>query len=144
VASKVIKHSSLHQELPHFFHPHVAPATFLYLFWAYFRYSYYHLLGTPEFAWFFFILIVSVHALLFLIPQWSISIKAQFWYQKEKDVLNATFIFILPSGNNGSGAICKLERSIVFDKVLAVDIRKRFSSISKRKSMSILLKSISS
>jgi cation-transporting ATPase 13A1 len=133
VASKVIQHSSLHQELPHFFHPHVAPATFLYLFWGYIRYNYYHVLGTPEFAWFFFILIVSVHALLFLIPQWSISIKAQFWYQKEKDILNATYIFILPTGNNGSGAMCRLERSIVFDKVFDVDVGGNLLLFSKEK-----------
>jgi manganese-transporting P-type ATPase len=116
----VIEHSSLYTELPHIFHPHVAPSTLLYLFWAYFRYNYFHLIGSAEFGWFFFILIVSLHALLYLIPQWSISLKAKLWYQPEKNILNADYIFILPTGNNGSGAICRLERSVVFDKVIVL------------------------
>lgn len=110
VKSKVIKHASLHSELPTKFHPHMIPSSILYVIWGYVRLNYYHLLGSSEFQWFFFIIICSLHALLFLVPQWSIKLKAQFMYKLESDVTKATSILILPTGNNGVGAICPIER----------------------------------
>jgi cation-transporting ATPase 13A1 len=87
--------------------------------------NYYHYLGSQEFVWFFFILVGSIHALLYLIPQWSISIKAKLWYSTEQDVFKATKILLLPRGNNGLGAICDLKKSVVFEKVLLSLIKGR-------------------
>jgi cation-transporting ATPase 13A1 len=78
--------------------------------------NYFHLLGSPAFSWFFLILICSIHALLFLIPQWNISIKASWNYSKCDNPQKAKNILIIPTGNNGSGSICKLEKDVVFDK----------------------------
>ncbi|KAJ3322025.1 hypothetical protein HDV06_003625 [Boothiomyces sp. JEL0866] len=116
VNSKIIKQVSFHNDLPMIFHPCGVPSISLYIFWAYFRYYYGHLLGSNEFYWFFFILVCSVHALLFLIPQWSVSLKAKWTYSPEPNPLKASSVCIIPEENNGLAAICPVERGFAYDR----------------------------
>ncbi|KAJ2993374.1 hypothetical protein HDV02_002451 [Globomyces sp. JEL0801] len=120
VLSKVIAQATLLSKLPWLYHPHALPATFLYVFGAYFRLNYYHLLGSAEFESFFFILIVSLHALLFLPVECVFK-------SKESDVFKASYILIVPEENNGSGAICPLEKQFFSDKVNSE--KKRFEKL---------------
>ncbi|KAJ3295791.1 hypothetical protein HK104_002306 [Borealophlyctis nickersoniae] len=112
VASKVVARASLHVPLPVERHLYVWPFVAVYASWFYVRlFEYDRLLGSPEFAWLTFMLCGALHALAYLVCQWSVVAKASFTSRKETDPYKAETIMIVPTAHNGSGALCLIERS---------------------------------
>ncbi|KAI8978621.1 cation-transporting ATPase 4 [Pilobolus umbonatus] len=76
-----------------------------------YMYQYDAYLGSEE--WTFVILgsIITIHALTFLVCQWSVDFKALFTCFKEPDVHKATLIKIVPYRYQGKGALIPLEHS---------------------------------
>ncbi|RKO87775.1 E1-E2 ATPase-domain-containing protein, partial [Blyttiomyces helicus] len=114
VASKVIARASLHVPLPGEQRPYVAPLGVFYALWLYIRiFRFEEYLGSPEFAWLSLFLIVAVNILFLLVGQWSVAAGARLTCRKEPDPYRAETIVIIPTAHNGSGALCKLERTPV-------------------------------
>ena len=74
-------------------------------------YKYDEWFGSPEFAMFTFILLISLHGLVFLSIQWSVSARAFLCFKTCLNPKEATHILIIPQLHNGLGAICPLFKS---------------------------------
>ncbi|KAJ3085284.1 hypothetical protein HK102_000140 [Quaeritorhiza haematococci] len=114
VASKAVQSASLHVPLPIEWHIYAYPFALPYSIWFYiYLVKYDDWLGSSEFATLSFMLVAALNALAFLICQWSVSAKALLTCRKESDPHKAAVIKIIPASHQGSGAICKLERTVV-------------------------------
>lgn len=114
VQSKAIKDSSLHVKLPLKRHAYGYPFIPFYCIWLYLILFHYNsLFGSIEAAYVTLIAIGTIHALVFLICQWSISIKAKLTCKLVTDPRVANVIKIIPITNHGSGAFCDIKRSVV-------------------------------
>ncbi|KAI9027572.1 hypothetical protein CLU79DRAFT_739782 [Phycomyces nitens] len=110
VQSKAIESASLHVPLPRRWHLYVWPfASMLYPVFIYVYYFKYDVYIVSE-EWTFVILgsIITLHALTFLVCQWSVSIKALFTCVKENDINKATIIKLVPFRYQGIGTLCEL------------------------------------
>ena len=77
VSSKIISKSQFLSLRAPIWQPHMLPSTLVYL--IYFQIKFIllpEMASTETFGWFFFLLAAACHALLFLIPQWSVQWKA--------------------------------------------------------------------
>lgn len=113
VDSDLIQYASLHIGKPREFHIYAAPFVVPYSIWIYLRvFKYEQVFGeSSEFASLMFILIAAVHALSFLVCQWSVKINAFFTLEKATSPFKAEYIVVIPTANNGSSAICDLKRA---------------------------------
>ncbi|KAI9310292.1 hypothetical protein BX666DRAFT_2009139 [Dichotomocladium elegans] len=113
VQSKTIAVASLHRPLPRQWHLYIWPfASMLYPVWTYiylFKYDIY--LGSQEWTFVSLGSIITLHALFFLVCQWSVSIKALFTCVKESDINKATIIKIIPFRHQGIGTLCEIEHN---------------------------------
>lgn len=76
--SKAIKDASLHIKLPFKKHAYGYPFIPLYCIWLYLiLFHYKSLFGSVEAAYVTLIALATIHALVFLMCQWSISVKAK-------------------------------------------------------------------
>ncbi|KAI8149877.1 hypothetical protein BJV82DRAFT_585075 [Fennellomyces sp. T-0311] len=110
VQSKSIAAASLHVPLSRKWHLYVWPfASMLYPVWIYIYTFEYDVYITSQ-EWTFVTLgsIMTLHALTFLVCQWSVSIKALFTCLKEPDVHKATVIKIIPFRHQGQGTLCEI------------------------------------
>jgi hypothetical protein len=107
VASKVIQETCLLSSRPVIYHLHCLPSAALYLAYGFLHFKFQ--LGSSEFAYFYLILTLFLHLLLFLVPQWSIRLKASLWY-REASIKNSDSILVIPTVSNGKAAICEIER----------------------------------
>lgn len=107
VASKVFETASLLSSRSLLYHPHFLPSSILYVFYGFLHFKFQ--LGSSQFAFFYLILTLFIHLLLFLVPQWSIQLKAGLWY-RNADIENADSILIIPTVSNGKAAVCPIER----------------------------------
>ncbi|KAK9718854.1 putative cation-transporting ATPase 1 [Basidiobolus ranarum] len=132
VASKSISTAALYTPRPRFWHAYVWPFLPVYPAWLYiylFRYEEY--LGSQEYTFVSVIALLSVHALTFLICQWSINIYALLTCQKEYDPFQAKLIKITPIKSRGSSALCDLITSE--DKQLSFFFQKKKYIFSKER-----------
>jgi len=114
VQSKSIKDTSLHVKLPLKRHAYGYPFIPIYCIWAYLILFHYNsIFGSVEAAYVSFIGIVTINALVFLMCQWSISVKAKLTCKTVSDPKVANVIKIIPIENHGSGAFCDIKRSLV-------------------------------
>eukprot|EP00842_Homolaphlyctis_polyrhiza_P005150 jgi/Hompol1/5636/HPOL_004583-RA len=96
--------------------PYAYPFAVVYAAWAYIRIQHYErFLGSPEFAFFTFILVVALHALSFLVCLWSVKLRVLLTCTKETDPFAATAISITPIAHSGASALCDLKRSFTRD-----------------------------
>lgn len=142
VQSKAIASASLHRPLPLKWHFYVWPfASMLYPVWIYiyfFKYDIY--LGSEEWTFVTFGTILTLHALSFLVCQWSVSIKALLTCVKvrrrpwpwetlnlkgtdsyslqETDIRKATIIKIIPYRHQGVGTLCEIHHAKVLRSCL--------------------------
>ena len=64
------------------------------------------------FKGFLFLICITLHCLLYLVPQWSLSLCAKFWY-RQSGLDEATHVFIEPTTNNGKSQIVEIHRGRV-------------------------------
>lgn len=107
VASKVIETALLLSSRPTIYHPHCLPSSILYVLYGFLHFKFQ--LGSSQFAFFYLILTLFIHLLLFLVPQWSIRLKASLWFRKAT-VEDADSILVIPTVSNGKAQVCELER----------------------------------
>ncbi|KAI9281085.1 P-type ATPase [Sporodiniella umbellata] len=81
---------------------------------AYF-YKYDTYLGSEEWTFVALGSIISLHALSFLVCQWSVDLKALFTCVKEKDIHKASIIKIVPFRYQGKGMLVELEHAKSLD-----------------------------
>jgi len=114
VQSKAIKDASLHVKLPIGRHAYGYPFVPVYCVWLFLVLFYYKsVFGSIEATYVSLIAVASVHALVFLICQWSISIKAKLTCKPASDPKVADVIKVIPITNHGSGAFCDIKKSTV-------------------------------
>ncbi|ORX44343.1 hypothetical protein BCR36DRAFT_373362 [Piromyces finnis] len=114
VQSKTIKDTSLHVKLPLKRHAYGYPFLPFYCIWVYLILFHYNsIFGSIEAAYVSLIGVATIHALVFLICQWSISIKAKLTCKTVSDIKVADVIKVIPIANHGSGAFCDIKRSYV-------------------------------
>lgn len=96
--------------------PSTLPFLLFYPAFANIYYNHYeqYIVG-PEWTFVYLITLVSIHALLFLLPHWDINIDAKFNYTKVNNVDEASYLLILPLPNRGIGAIVKINRFVFED-----------------------------
>ena len=119
VDAKAIRKATLHNSLPIEWHVYSLPSSIIYAVWGYLRYTHYEFFPTLEFQWLLLMLCMSIHALLFLVCQWSIDLRARLTTKIEHNVFIASSILVTPTENNGVGAFCKLQNCSVDGKVLS-------------------------
>ncbi|ORY07354.1 hypothetical protein K493DRAFT_310267 [Basidiobolus meristosporus CBS 931.73] len=132
VTSKTISKAALYTPRPRFWHAYVWPFVPVYPSWLFiylFRYEEY--LGSQEYTFVSIIAMLSVHALTFLVCQWSIDIYAMLTCKKESDPFRAKLIKITPIKSRGSSALCELITSE--DKQLSFFFQKKKYIYSKEK-----------
>lgn len=83
-------------------------------FYVYF-YHYDTYLGSEEWTFVALGSVITLHAMTFLVCQWSVDVKALFTCVKETDVRKAAVIKIVPFRYQGKGAIIELEHSKSLD-----------------------------
>ncbi|KAI8364729.1 putative SPF1-P-type ATPase [Radiomyces spectabilis] len=111
VHSKTIAASSLLTPLPRQWHLYIWPFALLYPVWSYFYlFKYDEYLGSQEWTFVTLGSIITLHALAFLVCQWSVAIKAKFTCLKEPNINKAQMIMVIPFRHSGTGAICPLHR----------------------------------
>ncbi|KAL1934400.1 hypothetical protein VTP01DRAFT_6582 [Rhizomucor pusillus] len=84
----------------------------LYPVWIYiyfFKYDIY--LGSEEWTFVTIGTILTLHALSFLVCQWSVSIKAFLTCVKETDIRKATIIKVIPYRHQGVGTLCEIHHA---------------------------------
>ncbi|KAJ1551719.1 hypothetical protein HK096_003441 [Nowakowskiella sp. JEL0078] len=130
VSARSIQFSSLHILLPSEYHPYNFPFGIVYAFWAYvYLVKFDDWLGSNEVARLGFIMVLSLHALSFLICQWSVDIKSWltcknvlnclhlasisnfFFFLQESDPFKATIIKIIPIQHHGRSEMCEIKRT---------------------------------
>ncbi|KAK9762137.1 putative cation-transporting ATPase 1 [Basidiobolus ranarum] len=109
VASKSITAATLYTLRPRFWHAYVWPFLPVYPSWLYiYLFKYDEYLGSQEYTFVSIIAMLSVHALSFLICQWSIDIYTLLTCKREYDPFQAKLIKVTPIKSRGSSAICDL------------------------------------
>ncbi|KAI9494361.1 hypothetical protein BDB00DRAFT_818855 [Zychaea mexicana] len=110
IQSKSIAAASLHVPLPRQWHLYVWPfATILYPVWTYiYMVKYDEYIVSQEWTFVTLGSIVTLHALSFLVCQWSVSIKALLTCVKEHNVQKATVIKVVPFRHQGTGTLCEI------------------------------------
>jgi cation-transporting ATPase 13A1 len=96
---------TLYRSRPTEWHVYSMPSLIIYIFWSWVKAQNLDFLKPPEFGWMFFILCVSLHALLFLVCQWSVSAKALFTCSRVDDPRLADCVL---ANHNGFTELCKL------------------------------------
>ncbi|KAI9002348.1 hypothetical protein BC832DRAFT_561305 [Gaertneriomyces semiglobifer] len=112
IASKTVAEASLHVRTPSEWHLYGYPFAVVYAFWFYLNFFRFEQVfgGSPEFARLALILMASLHALAFLVCQWSVRINVKMTCRKETDPYKATKIMVIPTVHNGAGAIADIQR----------------------------------
>lgn len=114
VQSKSIKDASLHVKLPMNRHAYGYPFIPFYIIWLYLvMFHYNSLFGSIEAVYVTLIGVATIHALVFLICQWSISVKAKLTCKNANDPREANVIKVIPTTNHGSGAFCDIKKSVI-------------------------------
>ncbi|TPX66718.1 hypothetical protein SpCBS45565_g04261 [Spizellomyces sp. 'palustris'] len=113
VASKTVAKASLHVRTPAEWHLYGYPFAVLYGIWVYLKFFQQEVIfGGPEVGRLAFILVAAVHALAFLVCQWSVKANARLTCRQEPDAYKAGVIMVIPTTHNGSGAMCNIERTV--------------------------------
>ncbi|KAI8803489.1 hypothetical protein BJ742DRAFT_761321 [Cladochytrium replicatum] len=112
VNSKSIRLASLHISTPREWHAYAYPFGAVYGIWAYiYLVKYEDLLGSAEVSRLGFILVLSFHALTYLVCQWSVDIKTALTCKNATDPYTATSIKIVPELHHGKSEICDIKRA---------------------------------
>lgn len=93
--------------------PSTIPIFSLYPAFANIYYAHYDkYIGGSEWTFVYLMAIVSIHALLLLLPHWDIYFDGKFNYHSVSSIAETTHILVVPSANKGVGAIVKLARNV--------------------------------
>lgn len=96
--------------------PYIWPFLIVYpLFFKAYTQHYEKYIGGSEWTFVYLITVVSINALLWLMPHWNIDIDVKFNYTKVKSVSEASHIKVVPVPNSGSGEVCKISREVFKD-----------------------------
>ncbi|KAI9105844.1 hypothetical protein DFS34DRAFT_31509 [Phlyctochytrium arcticum] len=113
VKSRTIAKASLHVRTPAEWHLYGFPFAAVYAAWLYFvLYQSEKIFGDIEVGRLTFILVAAIHALTYLVSQWSVKANAKMTCRKESDPYKASVIMVIPTTHNGSGAMCDIKRSV--------------------------------
>ena len=109
--SPLVRDSRLLIPKPLFSRPYAFPFIPLYatFFHIYFQ-SYDVYIKGPEWTFVYLGTLISLNILTWLLPEWNVSIAANFKYSQVKNVQEATHILIFTTPNNGSDGIVPIER----------------------------------
>ncbi len=111
VQSPEIASVTLHKRIPTHLHLYVIPFLSLYPIWAYAYYvKYDEWVRSEEWTFVFSVLLVTGHALSFLITKWSIAAKAATTCFRAKSFEDAELVRVHPLAHKGEGAIVSLDR----------------------------------
>src|SRR5690242_20496064 len=106
IQSPEIASISLHKSIPTHLHLYAIPFLSLYPIWAYaYYFKYDQWVKSEEWTFVFSVLLVSGHALSFLITKWSIAAKAATTCFNAKSLDDATLVRVRPLQHKGEGAI---------------------------------------
>ncbi|KAG1122926.1 hypothetical protein G6F42_011024 [Rhizopus arrhizus] len=116
VESERVASAALLRPLPRRWHMYVWPfVSMLYPVFTYVYYNHYDTyLGSEEWTFVALGSIITLHAMTFLVCQWSVDVKALFTCVKENDVKKAAMIKIVPFRYQGKGTLVPLEHSKKF------------------------------
>ncbi|KAI9204679.1 uncharacterized protein BJ171DRAFT_505077, partial [Polychytrium aggregatum] len=114
VDEPTIQHATLHTPRPIEQHIYTTPSLVLYAVWLYlYLYKYEQFMGSREFTLLSFLLCLALHALAFLICQWSVELKAFLTCTRESDPFKAKVISVIPTVHNGQSAMCPIESAVI-------------------------------
>ncbi|KAI9596892.1 hypothetical protein BDF19DRAFT_471043 [Syncephalis fuscata] len=112
VASKSIVAASTYIKQPFTAWWYVSPFFVLYPSWvAVYQHAYEQYLGSEE--WTFLTLggLITVHILMYLASQWSVTVRVQMTCAKELNINRADIICIIPAAHKGKGVLCDIKRT---------------------------------
>ena len=111
IQSPEIASISLHKSIPTHLHLYVIPFLSFYPVWAYAYYiKYDEWVKSEEWTFVFTVLLVSGHALSFLVTKWSIAAKVLTTCVNAKSLEDAELVRVHPLAHKGEGAIVSLDR----------------------------------
>ncbi|KAI8323143.1 hypothetical protein GQ54DRAFT_303580 [Martensiomyces pterosporus] len=109
VQAKAVKSATLHRRLPLFQHTYIWPFTFVYPAWLYiYTLRYDDFLGSQEFTVLSLIIVFMSQALVFLMCQWSVNVRALFTCQKVDDPYEAELVKVIAADHLGKSAMCEM------------------------------------
>ncbi|CCH46424.1 putative membrane protein [Wickerhamomyces ciferrii] len=118
VENPAVKSSQLLRPKGFFQRPYVLPFVVLYPWFGHIYFGYYdEYIKGSEWTFVYLGAIISLQALLLLMPNWNINIDALFNYSKTDKLDEATHIMIVAAPNNGLGAISEINRDKYPDEI---------------------------
>lgn len=111
VDSETIEYSQLLVPKSNLLKPYVWPFMFIYPAYYYVFDHYYdvYFIGR-EWTFIYTLLIVSIHALVWLLPRWNLDLRVKFQYTQVEDLLQASHILMKAKPSFGLSEICTIER----------------------------------
>ncbi|KAJ1902338.1 putative cation-transporting ATPase 1 [Kickxella alabastrina] len=109
VQAKAVKSATLHRKLPTLQHAYLWPFTLVYAGWLYiYTMRYNDFLGSQEFTALSLIIMFMSQALVFLMCQWSVNLRAKFTCQSIEDPYEAELIKVIAADHLGKSAMCPI------------------------------------
>ncbi|KAJ1932080.1 putative cation-transporting ATPase 1, partial [Linderina pennispora] len=113
VLDRGIVAATLHRRLPLFQHAYIWPFTFVYPAWLYiYTMRYEEYLGSQEFTFLSLMLVIMAQALVFLMCQWSIDMRARLTCQRVEDPYEAELVKVIAAKHLGKSAMCAMDFGI--------------------------------
>ena len=114
VDSETIEYSQLLVPKADIFKPYVWPFLIIYPAYNYVFNNYYdvYFMGR-EWTFIYTLLLVSIHALIWLLPRWNLDMKVKFQYTTVNDLKSSTHILMKAKPSCGLSEICNIEKSPV-------------------------------
>lgn len=92
--------------------PYVFPFLFIYpCYYQIYSQMYDEVFGGREWVFIYTLLLVSVHALIWLLPKWNLNMRVLFQYNKVDTIQEATHILMQAKASHGISDICEFEAS---------------------------------
>lgn len=112
----MIAEATLHNPLPLWARPYVWPFFILYPAFAHIYVNHYEtFLNGSEWTYVYLGSIVTLQALLWLMPFWNVEIKRAFTTKTARSVEDASLIRVIPVANNGAPEICAIQKIFTHD-----------------------------
>jgi cation-transporting ATPase 13A1 len=118
IDNSVVKSSQLLKARTFTQRPYIAPFVALYPWFFQIYYTQYdRYIGGQEWTFVYLGAIISLQALLLLMPHWNVNVDALFNYSKTDNLDEATYILIHTTPNNGASSITKISRDKYADEL---------------------------
>jgi len=112
VNSKAVESAQLLVPRSFWSRPYTLPFTFIYpIYWNFFLFHYDTYFGGKEWTFIITLGLISLHALIWLLPRWNLNISARFNYKKCSSLHRATHIMVIAKPNFGLSEVCQIQKT---------------------------------